>query len=464
MSLTVRLFEFNKRENSTLRPDETTHYTDLVGTLKESSPLLTPSIGFAISGSPANYNYAYIEEFSRYYFITNWTFYNRLWYAEMKVDVLASFKSEIGNSTQYILRSSSAFDGEIIDVLYPTKNTLVESVNLENQWNGFTYVVGIINGDGSSLGTVSYYGFTQAQFSALKTYLLTTDEWLNIDFTGIADMNTQLFKTTFNPFQYIVSCQIFPFEIAGEEKSSLEFGWWNLPISCSRLISLVSTHINIDIELPKHPQSESRGNYLNGTPFTTYLLNFAPWGTTLLDADVLRDATSVNLFSIIDLVTGIAYMEIRKNTNDSVLYRIETKVGIPIQLAQIGNDYISQASNIVNTASNITKSAFSLDVVGAIANTVSGIGNSIESSTPVMQTSGSNGCQSYRYTTPVLNAYFKIPVDDDNADRGRPLCGDRKISTLSGFIMVADADIEISGMADENRKIKDYMQGGFFYE
>ena len=55
-------------------------------------------------------------------------------------------------------------------------------------------------------------------------------------------------------------------------------------------------------------------------------------------------------------------------------------------------------------------------------------------------------------------------VDEDNENRGRPLCKVRTINTLSGYILVTDADIEIAAMEAEQQEIRSYMEGGFFYE
>ena len=52
----------------------------------------------------------------------------------------------------------------------------------------------------------------------------------------------------------------------------------------------------------------------------------------------------------------------------------------------------------------------------------------------------------------------------DNADHGRPLYKSRRLDTLSGYIKVGDAHIEISGMLDEIKQINDHLEGGIYYE
>lgn len=79
-----------ERLNKTLTNDLT-----LTGTLRNESSVINPS--FIIeNANVSEYNYCYIQEFGRYYFINNITSirYN-LWKIDCSVDVLMSFKQQI---------------------------------------------------------------------------------------------------------------------------------------------------------------------------------------------------------------------------------------------------------------------------------------------------------------------------------------------------------------------------------
>lgn len=80
-----------------------TNALSIEGTLRESvsvtAPVITIQGGIAIVG----YNYCYIEDFYRYYFITNiQSIRNNLWALTLKVDVLMSFKNDIKNTPAII--------------------------------------------------------------------------------------------------------------------------------------------------------------------------------------------------------------------------------------------------------------------------------------------------------------------------------------------------------------------------
>ena len=101
MSFAVKLFEFQKRHNSTKRPQGAE--CSINGVLRDGSSLITPTIAFEFASdfSPMSnsynleFNYAYIAKFARYYWITDWTYESGLWIAAMKVDVLATFRPQI---------------------------------------------------------------------------------------------------------------------------------------------------------------------------------------------------------------------------------------------------------------------------------------------------------------------------------------------------------------------------------
>ena len=67
---------------------------ELVGALRDSSSIIAPSI--LIQSNPIGYNYAYIPEFGRYYYIKNITAFRKGAYiVDLKCDVLMSFREEI---------------------------------------------------------------------------------------------------------------------------------------------------------------------------------------------------------------------------------------------------------------------------------------------------------------------------------------------------------------------------------
>ena len=67
---------------------------ELVGSLRDASSITTPSI--LLQMNPVDYNYVYIPDFKRYYYINSITaMRNKAFLIDLKCDVLMSYSNEI---------------------------------------------------------------------------------------------------------------------------------------------------------------------------------------------------------------------------------------------------------------------------------------------------------------------------------------------------------------------------------
>ena len=75
---------------------------EIEGHLKGETSITDPIITIDLE-NPSLYNYAYIQAFKRYYFINDIkSIRNNLWELSIHVDVLMTYKNEIGNCTAII--------------------------------------------------------------------------------------------------------------------------------------------------------------------------------------------------------------------------------------------------------------------------------------------------------------------------------------------------------------------------
>ncbi len=77
--------------------------------LKDDSNVLSPTLITSQNISHA-FNYIYISEFNRYYYVRNITYSQQRFYIECAVDVLMSFNSDIKSLELIANRSSSRFN------------------------------------------------------------------------------------------------------------------------------------------------------------------------------------------------------------------------------------------------------------------------------------------------------------------------------------------------------------------
>ena len=470
----ITLYTFYKRENSTKRPDNSITQKTHNAVFKMPTSLQRPDItfDFGLKGNPTFYNYAYIPALgNRYYFIRDWTVSEgHLWTAHMEVDTLASWKVSIGNSTQYVLRSSHTSDGHICDKLYPTKQgvTLKQSASTTNPFKKNikegTYVCGIINSDSNGVGAVHYYAFTQEQFNALTSYLMDDVSWMSI-----TDIGEELQKALLNPMQYITSCCWIPRSSLNgvAEVTSIRFGYWTINVACSRIIGTpIQTFVG-SISLPKHPQV-TRGVYLNGAPYSDYMLTFPGFGEIHLDANIYVDVPSMWYQVDLDTVSGLGKLILLDASpvagTANIIQVIRSQIGVPIQMAQMASQFFTGLGSVVTTTAGTAVNAAAGNVAGAISGAIGMIGSAVNAAIPKMTSQGANGSFAEFQLDPTVYATFYPIVEEDNADRGRPLCKMLVLSTIPGYQLIADPDIAIGGTSEENSQIKNYLASGYFYE
>lgn len=497
---------FAKKENSTKRPvtegtGAATQY-EVEGNLKEPCSILFPVLSlqtnFAGQNIPPIAGYAYIPKFYRYYFVKDWTWTDGTWTVQLSVDVLASWKTIIGQESEYILRTDSAgasYNGLITDIAYPATCDFERNIYYSN--NCFStdlavgcYVVGIISGGTptttGSVGAVTYYAMDSSEFGALKETLFSEDNLKIMDILDsqgqqiVTDISQEVLKTLYNPYQYIVSCMWFPFMSTDipdtEAVTDIPLGWWSYPLTGLQIYAQTVEFGEL-VAVNDHPQAASRGAYLNYAPYTQRTL-IGRFGTVSLDNSLFRNIDNIAIGYLVDLITGQcrATIEIKYTFesyphSDPIAER-HFLLGVPIQLAQVGTDYLGVAANSIGSAGNAIGAGISgyasggagAAIGGVISSMVSGIYNTVRSAMPIVETSGANGSfLSCQVKTEMIEQFFKI-VDEDIGHKGRPLCEIRRIDTLSGFIMCAEGDMDLDVYEEERTAIKNYLTAGFFWE
>lgn len=468
MSFTASFGTVSKKHNSTARGS---HSFEVPVTLKEDCSVLNPSLLVNLTASQifgnGTLNHCYIAQFNRYYFVDNWTWERGLWRADCSVDVLASWKDVIGSSSQYILRSSAASDGAILDTMYPTKNQITtESLSVFSPFlvsDGY-YVLGIISKVGSPYGAITYYAFTAGQFSTLCSVLFGTGYLTQAEITEITqDISLETWKSLYNPLQYIASCVYIPCDISDSiSPSDVSVGYWSMGVSASRLTTTQPARVSCTLAwVGTHPNA-SRGSYVYCAPYTDTDLDIMPFGHVALPSDIVHANGGVTCDIDVDIITGRGVCYIGGRIKPYLT--LQAQVGVPIQLAQMSRDYLGTASTAVSSIASTIGAALTGDIAGAVASGASAIDSTVRAQVPRLNTLGSGGSFSDLVSMPTLTIRYKALVDDDNSRLGRPLCKARRVADIPGYIMCCRAAVNTDGTDEENKKIADLMNGGFYYE
>lgn len=489
---------FSKEVNSTKQP---TGGTTVNVVMKENTSILNPV--FMIDGVNLNANYCKFN--NRYYFINDIVLNNNnIYELHCTIDTLATWKSPILSSDQYVLRSASAHDPYIIDSYYPSKasshfndHDFGDLRNAPLAGMNITAVVGVIGKSttsGVTLGAVNYYAMSLGTCKGLVEALLNDSDYLQIG----GDLDTGIQKALVNPISYIASITLVPLSVlafVGDSNTtnSIPLGWWEVSLGFGGLAYLIDpvdvrkTTINHTFDLPQHPDIDSRGaKYLNYSQYSQHSLYLEPYGMIPIDSELLSidsDAdytTQLHITEIIDVITGISTLRIENTSllgSKNIAYSTG-QLGVPIQLAQMNTDRIEQQKidirnrtgaigGIVSTLSALASgnlAGATTSATGAIASVQTGILDAERASYPTMERSGATGSIASWYVTPHFYSVFSKLADIDITHLGRPLCKKVTLSTLSGYCMTRDAELNIAGLRDEVEIIKSLMNGGFYIE
>lgn len=471
MAYSVTLYSFSKKHNSTKIP---TGGTPISCKLKDDSSILNPVlvVDFSnLSVTPQNFNYAYIAEFNRYYWINDIAYIRGLWEFSLSVDVLASWKSQIGSLDTYIFRMDNGNSfSDFIDGMY-TYTTAHETVNsfgtnpFATSITDGTYILGI-TGQGGGVGGVTYVAMSAEAFNALANQMFSNTNWLNI-----TDITSNLQKALINPMQYIQSIQWFPLSYnscPGKVKTNLNFAWWTFnQIAHKELVPGANGTWytgTFTIPVPKHGAYSTYGREMLLAPATHYTAIILPFGQWDIDPLNLVNTDNMQCNFICDLITGQAFLLIGSYEYDGDAWHTrwfdsrQAQIGVAMSINQITQDITGIAGSAVAGAAAIA-SGGATAVLGALGATV----NIADRIAPKSSTSGGRGNTAFYNLNPRIIAEFLLPGQRDHSLYGVPRNAPGKPNQSSGYV-------QCQGVFDgpctdaERMEINSYMESGFFYE
>lgn len=461
MALTVQLTSFSKPFNSTAQPSTFTKTCNCL--LKDNCGITEPTflLRLGAAENPTSYNYLYVSSWGRYYYVKEWTYIGETfdWAFDCELDVLATFKSQIGSSTQYVLRTSvsAQVDGDIIDNMYPqTANVTRSTASITSPFQAYgtgTYsivlgVIGKIASNSTNKTGINYYVLSASQFRSFFDAMFSGVDYFNID-----EISFNLAKAIVNPTDYVTTCRLFPFAVPTAGTVEMHFGWWNAEIYSSILSSTTVYEWQGDITIPKHPQAATRGNFLNVSA-SRYELFSPLWGNIPINPASIAGATQLHLYVRVDCISGVGDLLI--SANSVTIEKTTTQVSTEVPIGQVSQNFVSAASSIAGAAG----SAMSGNVIGLAA----GLGDAAAHLIPQIRISGTVGNTGAYFWAFILTGEFNNIVDANDVSEGRPCCKMLNIGTTgTGYYQIRDAEVSTPGNSEENQQLKDIMESGFFY-
>lgn len=430
--------------------------------------------------------YAYIPSFNRYYFIEDIVCaHNQTFNYYLSIDVLGTYRDELLLYTLYSVRSNAG-SRMLPDPMYTHRNNLAVIENNSNLGMSAagSYVLATVGGGAASqAGSVLLYLVTPDTLQSLMAEIFNPSASIYGD-----ELQDDITKTYFNPFQYIVSCHWVPLA-AGTGLNRIKFGFWESTYMGTLLGTGYEMGYNFTggFTIPK----------VNGDDYTSFSpewvrhdLYVPGFGNFPIDPKYSGKQLYLNIW--MDWATGQANCDICTGslTSDYV-GRMSGQLGIPIQLSQLSVDVSNIGTNTVAlTEKGLNAGGLSmlkdfagqgakidsyfagaLGVVAQFAGNLPIIGNLIgggrEAMQPTLESCGTNGNRFYiknNIQAKLTTTYFS--PDNANDIHGLfnyPDDRERRLDTLAGYAIFKTDAVGI-GNAAESAAILAYLNGGVFIE
>lgn len=363
--ISVKFYKFTKMLNSLKRPTDATTSRTYQCLLREPTSIVNPVLELMgrrnsdqiIGDDIYTFNYVYIDKFKRYYFVNDVVYTNNRWVFTLDVDVLASYYNDIINSRQYVTRSASQYNSDIIDNIYPTipsnitayqSNTIVGSVEQKNLTSGNWESSNFFNKN-LSTGYVSL-GVVSSNYSGVNYYVMPVNSFntfIQKAFTivppDMTDVATGTAQVLYNPLQYIVSCIWFPTSVALGTSATMvrtiklgtidvNFGFSDT--FCYAVTSGTIANFRCYIRVPRHPDA-STSAYMKYSPYSKYNLYFQPFGDIPLDTTKINGCARIVCEWDVDVTQGDSILRIYNEDNNGLIYNTNGALGVTLPLSSM---------------------------------------------------------------------------------------------------------------------------------
>lgn len=462
---------FSKKKNSTKQP---TGGRTIDAKFKAPTSYENPT--FIVHG--IDFDYTYAKWGDHYYFINDIVIGNNdIFEIHCNQDVLATFKSDIGNYEAFIERSDSHVDPLIPDsALSREQNTIsftASTISLIQE--------GYFGTDGVGCYLIKTVGQNpNTSNSGSSIYLVSTEELqsvLDFMFNDSGSIWEQAWdswtKTVWNPFQYILSILWVPFKydeavrLFGQQltRGPVNLGWWASDITVYVLRATASGYISLNavMDLPEIYYDDWR-KY--DSRFTEYALRIPGIGQIQINPTDLIGTENVHVFYGIDAQTGMANVYVTVRGTSYTIYSNTVPFYIPMQISQTDGNISPLVSGLVGATAAIATGGESIvagDVLAAGTSAINGIIGTTRGG------SSSNGNYGNRFAIngrPEIVLYQRAYASANYPQKvyGRPLCRNMKISELNGYIKCQNASIDLSSLGNDKDEINNYLNSGFYYE
>ena len=483
-------------------------YEWIGGTLREESSIIAPTITVEHEGFP-NWNYAYIPNFNRYYFITDIVSVRlNLWRISFRVDPLMSFMDHIKGSVALIERNEFTFDEEVLDDSYPAKYFKVVSENDVVNVDGFVPSIEFkTDVDMTTRPHVAVTTLNSKEQNTNNDYFSPDPGYLPqikgnnfvaglmyktyaMDTVDLRSLAADIINNDAHA-SYIVSAVVFPYELMTWEPADSSFTWKDVyvgndrvrlfdsqyPLKCRTVMSpFIAYGTFAQFRLPM------TYSFLDFEPYTTRELYIPYCGWFKLPFEACRGDV-ISVYYSIDQIMGSATAYVYDLTKHRMLWSSPCQLGTKITLGTTNalENKKTEDSNLLNLIMSSIGAGASFGIgavsgnpvamVGGVLSQTNAIAGFIDKSNHIIDraqataasaTTGLSSYQRCRLRVTKVDSVASGYGESFAHQLGKPLRRVYGIGAMSGFTMVSSVHLEIPGAyPSEVNEVESILKEGF---
>lgn len=444
----INLFHFSKRKNSTKRP--TGQGTNVPCLLKSNTTFQNPVFKLKLSLDSA-LQYNYLKWADHYYFISSTVSLNNdMVEISASEDMLATYRTEIGNYTCFIERSAKQTTLANDSMYIPTNDWVSQSTIVGQPINIFVngyarnYLLRTISVEG-----INTYYVTGSQLDELMEFMYT--------YGSIPDViESALTRLLFNPFQYIVDLKWLPFRLSSflNIADNIKLGYWDSNVTAA-LINDATCTFSYDLSLGNPLYADSDFRFYNAA-FSKYTVKLPFVGVTPINPTKTHKGQLKATYNF-DAVSGMADVWLTSGSDEYAHFQCQ--LAVPVQIGYATTNIGQLTTSLIDVGTSLAYG----NPIGAITNTV-GAFQSVASPEPNMVGTVGNIGSILNNMDANTICYACTSIDPDGASEGYVDGTVSSISALSGFIKCRNASIQIAGFEGDQEQVNSYLNNGFYFE
>ena len=425
----ILLFEnFSKRKNSTKRPDDASGTADNV-VLKDAASLVNPA--FLLARTDSKWNY--IKWAGRYYYVDDIVRNNaKMSEYRCSLDVLATFRTNIRESSAYVVRSAYTTDRTKQDPQvaifngYAARSTASEKLVA---WSSdYSYLI-------TSVGVACkcVYVLTESQYVELMGELFSQSNFASL-------------------FDYIMRVVKVPIkaDTLSQGTSTVAIGNYVTHITAGIAFTVKKWLNNVmlgHLEL-NHAYSDWRNYDARITDLKVLICG------QLISINPYFTAYGLAYDMTYDPLTSTAYVVIK--SNNVIIHQFQMQYGCDVQISKVLNN----VGSLINNGMSLTMAAASLDIPKEISAGLSGYMDAVH---PPVTIVGSASSQASMYTFENILWCMTQHVTALPRNVGYPTYEHRKLD-VSGYIQTLDANVECDFIPNVSDQINSTLNSGVYTE